>query len=201
WLRVMKFGNEFTAYTSSDGIRWTQIAPAVALPGFPAGFLAGLAVTSGGAGQTATAAFAGATLAPWEAEPVGAGAAGSAAETAAAVALNATAGDIFGAADSFFYYYQPGADDDLDLRAKLTAWDAAGVKTAKAGLMVRASAAPGAPSITVHVTGPDRALKVKIRATAGGATATVNGPAGVALPVWLRLVKSGNAVQAFYSTD
>ena len=199
WLKIIKTGRTFAAFHSADGQTWTQIAPPVTLPGFPETFRYGMAVTSNDAARTAQATFADVAATSWATAAVGDGSGGTATEAGDGVVLRATGGDIFGTADSFLYYALSGRGD-LDLRARLDSWDPDGIGSAKAGLMIRGAAA-GAPAFTLHLTGPDNSLKLKARTTAGGTTLSENGPERPALPLWLRLVKTGNVVAAYYSTD
>ncbi|MBP9502119.1 MAG: hypothetical protein KBF17_08170 [Candidatus Promineofilum sp.] len=200
WLKVARTGDNFAAFYSKDGTKWTQLAAPQTLSGFPAEVRYGMAVVSADDQTTAAATFSGPAAALWTNEGVGANAGGTAGEAGGLFSLSATGGDIFGTADSFFYHYLPGRGD-LDMRVKLVDWDAAGVNSAKAGLMIRASTAAGAPHFTIHITGPDRLIKLKVRAVAGGATANVNGPGSLPEAVWLRLVRSGNQVSGYYSAD
>ncbi|HRN68259.1 MAG TPA: hypothetical protein PK205_12640 [Promineifilum sp.] len=200
WLKIIKTGQTFAAFYSAGGQAWTQIAPPVTLPGFPDAFHYGMAVTSNSPDKNAQATFAGVAATPWSTMAVGDGSGGTTTEAGDAVRLWATGGDIYGTADSFLYYALPG-QGDLDLRARLDDWDAGGIGSAKAGLMIRGSAAAGAPEFAIHVTGPNNSIKLKVRTTAGGTTQGESGPSQPSLPLWLRLVKTGNLVAAYYSTD
>lgn len=201
WLKVIKTGRAFAGFYSADGRAWTQIAAPVTLGGFPESYRYGMAATSNDPGQTVTVTFADTTAAQPAGAAIGQGAAGSAAEAGELVTLSATGGDILKKNDSLFFYYLPADGPDLDVRVRLAGWDTNGTKTAKAGLMLRASTAADAPEFTIHVTGASRAIKLKYRANAGGTTTNVGGPDVAPLPVWLRLLKTEDVVQAFYSTD
>lgn len=200
WLKIIKTGRTFAAFYSDGGQQWTQIAPPQTLAGFPDDYLYGLAATSNHPSKIVQATFAGTAAIPWAAAAVGANADGTTAEAGEAMTLQATGGDIFKTADSFFYYYLPGRGD-LDLRVKLDGWEPNGNKSAKAGLMIRGSTAANAPEFTIHITGQNRAIKLKYRTVTGNSTTTVNGPMSASLPVWLRLVKVGSAVTGYFSTD
>lgn len=136
----------------------------------------------------------------WTSANIGAALNGSTSATGSSITIRETGGDIWGTADGLRYVYKSGSGD-VTFQAKLTAWLPAGVTTAKAGLMIRGSTDPGAPEMTVHVTGVNRALKLKYRTQAGWSTANFNGPTGSTLPLWLRLTKSGSTVTAYYSTN
>lgn len=200
WLKVARTGDNFAAFWSTDGTQWAQPAAPVTLGGFPAEARAGMAVASANPQATAAATFDGPSVTHWTSAPVGTNSGGAAWESGGVFSLYATGGDIANTADGFFYHYLPGRGD-LDLRVKLNGWDAAGVDSAKAGLMIRASTAAGAPHFTIHVTGPDRLIRLKVRSAAGAATTNVNGPATSPATVWLRLVRSGTLVSGYYSAD
>ncbi|MBP6786343.1 MAG: hypothetical protein KA170_02055 [Candidatus Promineofilum sp.] len=135
----------------------------------------------------------------WTGTAVGIGAAGDLDDNSS-LTLSASGGDLFGPADSFYYAHQT-ATGSLELKTRLTAWDAAGIQSAKAGLMIRATLDADAPHFTVHLTGPDNAVKLKWRESAGGPTESADGDAELTLPVWLKIVKTGRAFAAFYSTN
>lgn len=201
WLKVIKTGRTFAGFYSTDGRAWTQIAPPVTLSGFPESYRYGMAVTSNDTGRTAHATFADVAATTFLEAAIGSGAAGSATESGEQMTLSATGGDILKKNDSVFFYYLPSDGPDLDVRVRLAGWETGSTKTAKAGLMLRASTAANAPEFTIHVTGASRAIKLKVRTTAGGQTTNIGGPESAPLPVWLRLVKTGNVVQAYYSAD
>jgi hypothetical protein len=70
---------------------------------------------------------------------------------------------------------------------------------AKAGVMFRDSADPSAPFVDVVAT-PGQGVSFQWRSAAGGNPSFVAIP-GVTAPVWVRLVRSGNAFSGYYSTD
>ena len=200
WLKIVKTGRAFAAFYSANDVDWTQIAPPQTLADFPATYRYGLAVTSNQPGQAVGATFARTAAVPWAAAAIGNGSDGTASEAADEVTLQATGGDIYKKADSLFFRYMLGTGD-LDLRARLAGWETNDNNTAKAGLMIRGSTAANAPEFTLHVTGRNRAVKLKYRTTTGGATTSINVADGAPLPIWLRLVKQGQAITAYTSTD
>lgn len=200
WLKIVKTGRAFAAFYSANDMDWTQIAPPQTLAGFPSTYRYGLAVTSNQPGQAVGATFARTAAVPWSATAIGANAAGTVSETDDNVTLQATGGDIYKKADSLFYRYLLG-EGDLDLRVRLAGWETGDSNTAKAGLMIRGSTAANAPEFTLHVTGRGRAVKLKYRPATGGTTTSINVADGAPLPIWLRLVKQGQAITAYTSTD
>jgi beta-glucanase (GH16 family) len=107
-------------------------------------------------------------------------------------------GDIGGAADQFNFLSDPVSGDSM-LFGRLTGLTNTG-PSAKAGLMVRNSAAPDAAFADVVVAPGGAGVRFQWRAADGGAVSSVN-VAGVSAPVWLRLVRTGNSFSGFYSTD
>lgn len=200
WLKIVKTGRAFAAFYSANDMDWTQIAPPQTLAGFPDAYRYGLAVTSNQPGRPVGATFARTAAVPWAATAIGANAEGTATESGDDVTLQATGGDIYKKADSLFYRYLLGAGD-LDLRVRLAGWETGDSNTAKAGLMIRGSTAANAPAFTLHVTGRNRAVKLKVRPTTGGATTNVGVADDAPLPIWLRLVKQGQTITAYTSTD
>jgi fibronectin type 3 domain-containing protein len=57
WLKLVRRGSEFTAYTSEDLSSWIQLGNPVTIPGFAATALGGLAVTAHNEGRIGVASF------------------------------------------------------------------------------------------------------------------------------------------------
>jgi secreted trypsin-like serine protease len=200
WLKLTKFGTTLTAFYSHNGVLWTQLGQPQTINGLSADFEYGMAVTSNALDRSAVATFSEPQVIPWTATNIGTDANGQTTVAGGLVLMTATGGEIFGTADSIHYYQMPGSGD-MDLRARFMTWEPMGIASAKAGLMIRASTAPNAPHLTLHLTGTDRGIKVKYRTTAGGSTTNINGPNSFNLPVWLRINKTGNVFRAYYSNN
>jgi hypothetical protein len=105
--------------------------------------------------------------------------------------------DIGDTADQFHFTSQ-GFTGDGSLTARVTsvqntdAW-------AKAGVMFRDSADPGAPFADVVAT-PGNGVAFQWRSTAGAVPNNVN-VTGLSAPVWVQLVRAGDAFTASYSSD
>ncbi len=200
WLKVVRTGNIFTAFYSNDGAQWTQVDEPQTLNQFPKEAHYGMAVASYLAGWSTTATFTNGAATPWTSAAVGEDVIGSVFESVGLLFMEASGGDIGGTADNFYYHSLPG-NGDLDLRVKMSDWDAHGAQSAISGLMIRGSTADDAPHFTVHASGPERRLQIRYRTAAGGQTTIVDGPATTPAPVWLRLVRSGNQVSGYYSPN
>jgi beta-glucanase (GH16 family)/regulation of enolase protein 1 (concanavalin A-like superfamily) len=105
--------------------------------------------------------------------------------------------DIWGTADQF-HFASESVPGDGSLTAQVlsvqntNAW-------AKAGVMFRDSADPGAPFADVLAT-PANGVAFEWRPSPGAQAQDVHVP-GLSAPVWVQLVRAGNAFSAAYSTD
>ncbi len=112
-------------------------------------------------------------------------------------AVTGSGADIWGTADAFHYVYQPATGD-----AVVTAHVSTQQNTdpwAKAGPMFRASSSPDAVFAGVVVT-PGNGINFQWRTSPAGQCANAQG-AGISVPVWLKLVRSGSSFTAFYSSN
>ena len=104
--------------------------------------------------------------------------------------------DIWGRSDGFFYAHQEVTGDFI-LETRVAALEPTDPR-AKAGLMIRASLGDDAPNALIAST-PKHGVTFQHRAEPGGETTYVSVPASG--PVWLRLTRTGDSVEAFYSID
>ncbi|MEA2645642.1 MAG: hypothetical protein QOE92_725 [Chloroflexota bacterium] len=208
WLRVSRSGTTFTAYTSTNGTAWTLV------PGsstsLPAGgtMLAGLAVTSHNTGALSTTSFESVSLvgpgpacpSGWTCADIG-GATPAGSQWTSSDGLtwtvNGGGGDIWMASDQFRYVsHDLAADGGVSARvvsqANTNAW-------AKAGVMIRQSADPGAPEYSALVT-PANGITIQYRTAQGGTTVQKASRAGTA-PAYLRVLRAGGSFSAYTSPD
>ena len=125
------------------------------------------------------------------------GVAGGATVVNDTASVTGSGADIWGVVDAFQFVYQPlTGDGQIVARVasvqNTNAW-------AKAGVMVRASLAPGAAHTLMAVT-PGNGVAYHRRITTGGATTHIPGPLSPA-PYWVRLVRAGNVVTGYASAD
>ena len=105
--------------------------------------------------------------------------------------------DIAGTADQFHFIYQQ-VSGDVDFRARVDSLSRAHVWS-KAGLMIRNSLAPGAAHGAVFMTA-DKGTGFARRIAEGDRATSTGGSSGLPSP-WLRIVRTGNAVTAYSSSD
>jgi hypothetical protein len=209
WLRLGWTSGEITAWTSTDGAKWTLLcSTSISLPMTPE---AGLAVTSHDDTALATALFDNLSIAiqttEWTSASVGApsltGVTESATEQNGTWTIVGGGSDIWGDADSFRYLYRQVSGTNLQLVARID--DLQDTHPfAKAGLMIRSSLDPGAATVIVDVN-PGGNVEMMARSTTSGAM-TFLGGATITMPAWLQLSWSADGaavthVSAAISTD
>ena len=135
--------------------------------------------------------------APWQSVAVGEAAPVSARASADGTFTSAAAGrDIQDAADGFGFLFQPVAGE-----VTLTARVVSVPKTnewAKAGLMLRAGTGADAPNVFLALTSA-HSVTFQHRDSAGAATTAMQ--LSGAVPLWLRLQRTGGRVLAYTSSD
>jgi len=207
WLKLTRSDNSIAASISADGQTWTGVGGAPTAIGPTA--LVGLAVTSHNASQINTSTFdnvtvsrpsgaVGAVPAPWTAQDVGAvGLTGTTSYSNGTFTVEGAGADIWGTADSFQFVSQP-VSGDTTITARVagmgntTTW-------AKAGIMLRASADPGAANVLLDET-PGGTIEFLQRSSAGTSTIGIAN-ASLPFPAWLKLVRTGTSVTASVSSD
>jgi regulation of enolase protein 1 (concanavalin A-like superfamily) len=201
WVQLVREGDAFSAFYSTDGVTWTQLGATQTITMSPTA-LAGLAVTAHNNAALNAATFTNVSLLPagWADADIGSpGWPGYAYHNNASGTWTVAAGgaDIGNTADQF-HFASHSFTGDGSLTAQVT-----GVQNtdpgAKAGLMFRDSADPGAPFADVVAT-PGNCVAFQWRSTAGGQPDDVH-ITGLSAPLWVRLVRAGDAFSAYYSTD
>jgi hypothetical protein len=158
----------------------------------------GVGATTGPLWSFTTAAAGGGLPSPWVSQDVGAtGLAGSASFAGGVFTVNGSGGDIWGSADAFQYVEQPLAGDG-QIVARLASVQNTNA-FAKAGVMLRETAAAGAVHVILDVR-PDGSIEFMTRQTSNGDT-TYLGGATLAPPAWLKLVRAGSTVTSYASPD
>ena len=136
---------------------------------------------------------------PWVSADIGTvpgtGAAGLASGTYTVVSSGS---DIWGTADAFRYTYQPLIGDGSIVARVASVENTAG--WAKIGVMIRESAASNSRH-AMMVVSPSNSVAMQYRSSTGGSSTSVAGPAGLAAPYWVRLVRAGNVLTGSVSPD
>jgi hypothetical protein len=199
WLRLARHAGNVVGYTSLDGVTWATIGSAPA----PAGdAFAGFAVTSHDTSARDRGSFShiGLWRLPpgWSQQDVGAvGRTGSATASDAGEFTVAGAGaDIWATSDAFDAVTQP-LQGDATLVARVVSVENTNM-FAKAGLTV-GTLSPGATRVILD-TRPDGNIEFMTRLADGAAMSFIGG-AATTVPVWLRLVRTGDQFTGSISPD
>jgi hypothetical protein len=159
---------------------------------------ANLTTTSNTVTITITTANGGGLPPPWTDQDIGSvGVAGSASYSNGTFTVNASGTDIWNAADSFHFVFQPMTGDGQIMAQVATvqntnAW-------AKAAVMIRQSLTAGSPHAMMAVT-PGSGIVFQRRLTTNGISTSTVGAAKTA-PYWVKVVRSGSTFTGFQSTD
>jgi regulation of enolase protein 1 (concanavalin A-like superfamily) len=113
------------------------------------------------------------------------------------ITVSGAGSDIWGAADSFHYFWSTLGGDGEVLTKVLSEQNTHFY--AKAGVMLRGSLAANAPAVILDVL-PNGQLEFMARPQAGADMAFLAGGAA-AFPVWLKLARSGNVFTGSVSPD
>ena len=204
WLRLVRQGTRFTAYSSATGSSWTTIGSTTISMASAA--YVGLGVTS------RDPAFAAATFTnvaldasveeeavdTWSSRDIGSPTlAGAFSMTGGTLMVTGAGSDIFGTADQFHYAYQ-SMQGDVEIIARVATFQAPD-EWSKAGVMVRQSLDAGARNASMLLTGQSGYL-FQSRLSTNGATDYALGSSGRA-PGWVRLVREGSLFSAYESAN
>jgi len=114
-----------------------------------------------------------------------------------AISVQAAGNDMWGTADQFSYLYKPlSGDGEMVLRVNALDFTD---ENARAGIMIRESLSTNAANAIVYML-PQGKVQYTSRMTAGGLTdyapGLING-----FPVWLKLSRTGNVINAYQSEN
>jgi regulation of enolase protein 1 (concanavalin A-like superfamily) len=200
WVRLTRSGTRFTGYASVDGVTWIQQGTAtVSLSGAVS---VGMAVTSHNNSATSSAVFDNVTITPyplpWVSADIGTtGLQGSAEFYGTSHTLKG-AGIFGGTSDGFRYVYQTmTADGSIIARVNTLQNTGTG---ARVGVMIRDSLASNSRMAALSVNGSG-GWRWDRRTTTGGNLTTTSSSSGTAPNLWVRLVRSGNSISAYRSTN
>ncbi len=199
WLRLVRTGNNFTAFCSADGVTWTALGSAVTIP-MAATVNLGLAVTSHASGTLCTGTFDSmrVTQNGWTDADIGAvNVLGNGVVSGSNAATQASGADIWNSADAFHYVYQP-LSGNFAMSARVIALSNTNA-SAKAGVMIRNTLDAASTFCLTDLTPGGSAEFINRTATATAASSGTT--AGQAVPEWVRVVRVGNTLRGFVSPD
>lgn len=199
WLKLVRTGSTFTGWTSSDLATWQQIGPAITIPALRQANMAGPAASSPQANTwVGFKHFAWTPSTPATLRDANVGVSGgSRKQFEHTNTITAGGAGISGTSDQFHYSFR-SLDGDGEITARVTALGNTN-GSAKAGLMFRSTGAANSPHAMIAIT-PSSGATFVTRSTAGGSTSSAS-TSGRAVPLWLRLRRSGNTFTGFTSTD
>ena len=202
WLRLVRAGNEFSAYRSANGSSWTLVGRDT-IPMRDTAYV-GLAVASDVSTRTATASFTSVAVRartklpdPWLVKDIGAIEPGDAKHAGGVFTVSGAGSGVGGTSDQFRFAYQP-VSGDVEIIARLATLGGTDGQ-AKAGVMIRGDLTTGSPHATMLGTvlsGWEFQRRVSAREKAFRSA----GPAGRP-PGWMRMVREGSLFTAYYSPD
>lgn len=211
YLKLKRAGNVFSAFLSTDGTTWTEVAGSPATIALPSTVYAGLvALRNGSTAPSASITMNNVTVqatAPpstWQGVDVGAvGPAGSDTQTgASSFSITAGGDDVWAGADAFHFVYQPMSGDgeisafisDLTLPT--------GAAFSLGGVMIRADLSATAMHATMMTTTQNKA-KFRRRVTTGATTTLSDGPSEGTQPfrTWVKVKRVGDTFTAYLSSD
>ena len=111
--------------------------------------------------------------------------------------LSADGGKIWGTKDDFHYVYRE-VSGDVEATVKVSSLEALD-ELGKAGIMFRQSADEDARHAFLTISA-GKGVALERRHEIGGGT-TRSGKGNVSAPIWLRLIKEGTYISAYYSED
>jgi len=156
------------------------------------------ASTSNFSFTTSAGSGGGSLPSPWLHQDIGSvGISGSASFSGGLFTVAGAGSDIWGAADSFHFVYQPFSSDGQIVAHVGSLQNTSA--NAKAGLMFRSSTSSNAANVIIDAQ-PGGSIEFMSRASDGGSTAWLAG-ATDPVPTWLRLVRSGSTVTGSASAD
>jgi regulation of enolase protein 1 (concanavalin A-like superfamily) len=215
WLRIVRRGSQFTAYTSGDGQSWKTVSTAAI--SMQSTVYVGLAVTSRGDG-IATAAFSGVDTEATEAFQTdtqqsgvsGSGSwanrdigspeiAGTASRSGDTFTVIGAGEDIWATSDQFHFVHQSSPlAGDVEIVARVGSLERTDTWS-KAGVMIRESLSETSKHAFMIASGSE-GWHFQRRMSSGGDSNSTGGHSGSA-PGWVRLVREGSLFSAYFSAD
>jgi regulation of enolase protein 1 (concanavalin A-like superfamily) len=126
------------------------------------------------------------------------GTAGSATFSNGTFTVNASGQQIWSTADGFNFTYQPVTGDTIVVARMITV--GGGATSESTGIMIRETLTAGSTNVYAAF-GSGALLYFDDRASTGGNAASQNAASSVALPYWVKIVRSGNIFSGYSSVD
>ncbi|MCF7863790.1 MAG: hypothetical protein K9L89_03260, partial [Kiritimatiellales bacterium] len=133
---------------------------------------------------------------PWLTEDIGSVAEGSATESNGVFTVNG-AGVMGGTADSLRFVYQTLSGDG-EIKLRIPSFGSG--SSARIGVMVRETLTAGSKMAFVGVNGSG-SYSARRRSSTGGSVSSKSSGSGTAPNVWVRLVRSGNSITSYKSSN
>jgi len=153
------------------------------------------------AGSTATSVPINVTVSslppPWQTADIGNGLTGSASITGNVYTVQG-AGNLSGSSDTFRFLYQPMTGDG-EIKAQISSVQGNG-NGGLSGVMVRESLTGGSRYALMGIT-PNGQLRWQRRTGTASGTSSSKAGSGTPPNVWTRVVRSGNTLSGYKSTD
>jgi len=204
WVKLVRSGNNFTGYASSDGTTWVQVGSATVNMASIA--YIGLAVSSNNSNLICTstldnvAVSPNPTPSPWSQVDIGTNyQPGTASFSNGAWTVRANSTDIWNNPDGFHFVYQPWTGD-ADVIVRVTSVQDTGAWP-KAGIMIRETLTSNSTHVFCEVSPENNGVNFQYRAGTGSGGAGGGSIPGVTTPYWCRLIRRGNTFWAYASAD
>src|SRR5436305_7329494 len=207
YLMVMRSGNTYSAFTSSDGNTWTLVpGSSITMNNMSGSNMAGLVVTSHNGGLMGSATFDTVNVstslvcpAGWTCADIGSPTpTGSQSVSNGTWTMQAGGADIYGTADQFHYVWQQFIGDGSVSAQVLSQTNTS--SNAKAGVMLRLTSDAGSPFYDAVVT-PGRGVFVQYRKSQGASAQTSVNLSTLTIPIYLMVARAGTTFSAYTSSD
>jgi Protein of unknown function (DUF1349) len=198
WLKLQRSGSLVTTYESSDGVNWSSIGSTTVNLGSTA--YIGLFACAHNPTQLNQSVFDNVSVTPTSPLPAGWSdadvgkpqIAGSAGLNGTVYTVDGNGSDIWQSADQFNYAYQ-SLSGNGQIVARVTGQQDTD-SWAKSGIMIKQSTTAGTNYVNLFET-PGNGVHLQQNFTSDWAGTVPTGP------VWLKLIRSGNTVTGYQSTD
>lgn len=201
WIKLVRSSANINAYQSSNGTDWIWVG--TQMNSMSNTYYIGLAVTSKDTNTVNTSTFDNLTVgSSWSGGDIGnPGVAGSAEidDSTGTFTISGAGLDIWSTSDAFQFVDQPLYGNGQIVARVLSVDDTA--DWAKAGIMIRDTESANAINALLFLSPTTNGISFQGRTSTGGNTTTFAGTSGINAPYWLKLVRSGSTITAYYSSN